>query len=62
LLLRVPNRGSGSHPCRVVSISYQKMVHCHGKGREFESRRPRHFFSKELLRFSFFSGAPNSSL
>ena len=35
-------RGFGSHPCRVVSSSYQKMVHCHGRGREFESRRPRH--------------------
>jgi hypothetical protein len=21
------------------------MVHCHGRGREFESRRPRHFLS-----------------
>jgi MerR HTH family regulatory protein len=26
LLLRVPKRGFGSHPCRVVSSSYQKMV------------------------------------
>src|SRR5260370_19841607 len=30
LLLGVPKRGFGSHPCRAVSSSYQKMVHCHG--------------------------------
>ena len=51
MLLGVPKRGFGSHPCRVVSSSYQKMVHCHGRGREFESRRPRHFFPKDLSRF-----------
>ena len=44
MLLGVPKRGFGSHPCRVVSSSYQKTVYCHGRGREFESRRPRHFF------------------
>src|SRR5260370_27543675 len=31
LLLTVPNHGLGSHPCRVVSSSYQKKMHCHGK-------------------------------
>ena len=29
------------HPCRVVSISYCASWICHGRGREFESRRPR---------------------
>jgi hypothetical protein len=42
----VPKRGLDSHPCRVVSNRYQKIVHCHGRGREFESRRPRHSFQK----------------
>jgi hypothetical protein len=35
----------GSHPCRLVSISYDLIWFCHGRGREFESRRPRHSFS-----------------
>src|SRR6266487_5424442 len=51
MLLGVPKRGFGSHPCRVVSSSYQKMVHCHGRGREFESRRPRHIVSIARERF-----------
>src|SRR5271154_2748845 len=53
--LGVPKRRFGSHPCRVVSSSYQKMVHCHGRGREFESRRPRHFLSKANEKFSILS-------
>jgi hypothetical protein len=28
---RMPLRGFGSHPCRVVSISYRWPFHCHGK-------------------------------
>src|SRR5260370_10742500 len=52
-LLRVPKRGLGSHPCRVVSSSYQKTVYCHGRGREFESRRPRHIFKHEVLALDF---------
>jgi len=36
--------GLGSHPRRVVSVSYQQIVGCHGRGRGFESRRPRHSF------------------
>jgi hypothetical protein len=32
--------GFGSHPCRLVSISYRLTLDCHGRGREFESRRP----------------------
>src|SRR5580658_1431967 len=34
----------GSHPCRVVSVTYEKNGCCHGRGRGFESRRPRHSF------------------
>ena len=37
--------GVGSHPCRLVSISCRSTLDCHGRGREFESRRPRHNFS-----------------
>ncbi len=29
---------------RLISISYISQWRCHGRGREFESRRPRHFF------------------
>ena len=29
---------------RLISISYINPWRCHGRGREFESRRPRHFF------------------
>src|SRR3989442_597810 len=37
--LRIPGTHSfGSHPCRVVSSSYQKMVHCHGRGQRVDSR------------------------
>jgi hypothetical protein len=35
---------SGSHPCRVFSVSYDQPRRCHGRGRGFESRRPRHSF------------------
>ena len=30
---------------RLISIVYITTLPCHGRGREFESRRPRHFFS-----------------
>jgi hypothetical protein len=29
---------------RLISISYNSLGRCHGRGREFESRRPRHSF------------------
>ena len=29
---------------RLVSIDYITALPCHGRGREFESRRPRHIF------------------
>jgi hypothetical protein len=32
LLLGLPKRGLDSHSCRVVTISYQKIVYCHGRG------------------------------
>ena len=38
--------GFGSHPCRLVSISYGSTLYCHGRGREFESRRPRHILKQ----------------
>src|SRR5690242_20652426 len=44
-------RDSGSHPCRVVSVSYEQNGCCHGRGRGFESRRPRHSFSKTCVNF-----------
>jgi len=31
---------------RLISIDYIKTLCCHGRGREFESRRPRHSFQK----------------
>src|SRR5207245_4237331 len=31
---------------RLISISYITTLPCHGRGREFESRRPRHFLSE----------------
>jgi hypothetical protein len=30
---------------RLISISYITTLRCHGRGREFESRRPRHIFN-----------------
>ena len=33
---------------RLISIDYIKTLCCHGRGREFESRRPRQFFPKQL--------------
>ena len=30
---------------RLIQSGYNKGMICHGRGREFESRRPRHFFS-----------------
>ena len=44
--LRFQNAVLDNHPCRVVSNSYQKILHCHGRGREFESRRPHHSFQR----------------
>ena len=35
---------SGSHPCRVVSVSYEQMGCCNGRGRGFKSRYPRNSF------------------
>jgi hypothetical protein len=32
----------GSHQCALVSISYTSYFDCHGRGRGFEPRRPRH--------------------
>jgi len=34
-------RGFGSHPCRVVSVSYRQIVDCHGRGHWLDSGRPR---------------------
>jgi len=31
-------RAFGSHPCRVVSVSYKQMLGCHGTFRKFEKR------------------------
>ena len=39
---------SGSHPLRLVSTSYELRISCHGRGRGFEPRRPRHS-SKALI-------------
>ena len=33
---------------RLISSDYIKTLYCHGRGREFESRRPRHSFLREL--------------
>jgi hypothetical protein len=39
----VPNSAKNGHPWRLVSVSY---AFCHGRGRGFEPRRPRHTFQK----------------
>src|ERR1700678_2010525 len=39
----------GSHPCRVVSVSYEQNGCCHSRGYGFESRRRRQFFMVERL-------------
>jgi hypothetical protein len=44
----VPQGGEGSHPFPLIAISYEFPVHCHGRGRGFEPRRPRHI-SKGLM-------------
>ena len=41
---RVPLRAVRRYPCRLIAMSYQRLSLCHGRGREFESRRPRHSF------------------
>ncbi len=40
---------SGSHPLRLVSISYEFLPCCHDRGRGFEPRRPRHTFQRTYL-------------
>ena len=34
------------HSCLLVAISYEFQVSCHGRGRGFEPRRPRHTTQK----------------
>jgi hypothetical protein len=46
----------GSHPYRLVSISYGTILDCHGRGREFESRRPRHSFQAVAESLAFRRG------
>src|SRR3984893_9911744 len=36
---------------RLISIDYISTLPCHGRGREFESRRPRHSFQKSCPDF-----------
>src|SRR5260370_16790972 len=38
---------------RLISISYITTLPCHGRGREFESRRPRHSFQQVASGFRF---------
>jgi hypothetical protein len=51
LFLGVPNSAEKGHPFRVISVRYEFPVHCHGRGRGFESRRPRH--SKQAFGFEW---------
>jgi hypothetical protein len=37
---------------RLISIDYITTLPCHGRGREFESRRPRHSFQKSCTHFA----------
>ncbi len=37
---------------RLISSDYIKTLYCHGRGRGFESRRPRHSFQKTCTGFS----------
>jgi hypothetical protein len=41
---------------RLISISYISLRRCHGRGREFESRRPRHSFQKSCTKFNETNG------
>jgi hypothetical protein len=36
---------------RLISSDYIKTLPCHGRGREFESRRPRHSFQRSCFNF-----------
>src|ERR1700726_3179663 len=38
---------------RLISSDYITTLPCHGRGREFESRRPRHSFQKSCLDFPY---------
>ena len=38
ILSQCSKRASGSHPCRVVSVSYEQTLGCHGTFRKFEER------------------------
>ena len=40
---------------RSISISYDSSLPCHGRGRGFESRRPRHFFQSIARNWQFAS-------
>jgi hypothetical protein len=42
--LRYPFVSNDVRRHRLISISYISLLPCHGRGREFESRRPRHSF------------------
>jgi hypothetical protein len=45
-----------SHPCRGFSISYDRIGYCHGRGRGFESRRPRHSSNRRRICLSKVTG------
>ena len=53
---RIPWSATGGDRRREITTSYLWTLDCHGRGREFESRRPRHFLTANTL------GAPNPSV
>jgi hypothetical protein len=43
-VVRCPKVSNNVRRHRLISISYTSLIPCHGRGRGFESRRPRHSF------------------
>jgi len=59
--VRLPCTSTDVRRHRLISISYISLLPCHGRGRGFESRRPRHSFQNTWKRLVLKTSTHNST-